>query len=77
MIQIQIELRDAPDALAPTIVDDNDSRPQAEFTKVGTRMLAAAGPCGRFRENLDDVDVAEFAGRLGLSWNLDGTTQRR
>src|SRR5690349_18796628 len=59
VIEIDAELRHAPDALAPAVVDDDGGRLEPDLAQVGAGVLAAAGARGGLRQDLDEVDAAE------------------
>ena len=59
VIEVEIELRYPPDALAGAVVDDDGRRSQADLAQIGTCVLAAARAGGSLRERLHEVDAAE------------------
>ncbi len=68
VIEVEIELRHPPDALAGAVVDDDGRRSQANLAQIGTRVLAAARAGGSLRERFHEVDATERPiGFLGCS----------
>ena len=59
VVEIDVELGDAPDALAAALVDNDSGGLEPDLAQIGTGVLAAPGARGALRQHLDEIDAAE------------------
>src|SRR5262245_7658895 len=72
MIEIQVELRYAPDAPARAVIDNNGSTSETDLAQIGASVLLTTRPRRRLRKRLHKIDAAERPIRL-----LRGNSGRR
>ena len=59
VVEIDVQLRHAPDALAAAVVDDHGGGPEPDLAQVGAGLLAPPCARGRIGEHLDEVDAPQ------------------
>src|SRR5262245_4539496 len=69
VIEVDVEFRQPPDALAPIVVDDQRRRAQADLAQIGGGILAPPRPGRCIREHLDEIDAAKTAVAGGIGRN--------
>ena len=65
VVEIDVELGHAPDALAGAVVDDDGGGLEPDLAQEGAGILATARARRAFRQHLDEVDAAERSVRHG------------